>query len=659
MLKKRPSNADLTHLLEEEKKTTERLTEERNALREMVEDLWQQLKATKRELKTTRLKFSKQSDAKSKKQRALLRGIRNLGILAIVKNPSHDIFVQPRYKPLLSRIWSNLAVRDLIGRISPVCRAWGDSLAHGTRFWKMYVQGNCRWTTSTAERGLVWQRLARSSDEFGIAPESFAKLVAQVHARQLLRSRESSVGGLKHNLRQVRRQQEDLLHRLLTEARLSSSDKTFWGTLQSRESELQQQLEDLGGSNPFKPNLSPAQRDEYEINLSKAIVLIESDACRTFSESRLRYYMHPQLRSPSTRGERQPRFHDKATFIASLKNVLGAFCIREMDIGYCQGMNFLAGLFLLFMDELASLRTLTAMMHGEKYRFAQIYKPGLVNVRMFFFQLNRIILSVLPKLHRRLQEEGIQVDMFASSWVMTMFVSFEPMPLQGLLRIWDLFLVNGWEIVFQLATCLLYRKQKELLSLDFAEMLERLNRNLASDCRSANKIDEYVSYGRDVLGITRHMLANLRQEFLDEGAVTPQKRSSMNNSKKSKSEPIKKPPANITSPDLTSNLSPPKTTQPESQKKKINSTKQKSTSQPRQQTKTHSGQSTPRPRPPDIPKPAKEAHFPPPPPPPATASASASKKKSTDKPRRGKKQRKQFFTKQSGLLKAMFNSPLF
>jgi hypothetical protein len=43
--------------------------------------------------------------------------------------------------------------------------------------------------------------------------------------------------------------------------------------------------------------------------------------------------------------------HMDAAFRTRLQNVLMCYSIRNPQIGYCQSMNFIAGLYLLFLDE--------------------------------------------------------------------------------------------------------------------------------------------------------------------------------------------------------------------------------------------------------------------------------------------------------------------
>lgn len=48
---------------------------------------------------------------------------------------------------------------------------------------------------------------------------------------------------------------------------------------------------------------------------------------------------------------RRKNFHDATGGQAALRRVLRAYSVYDRDVGYCQGMNFIAGMFLTFMSE--------------------------------------------------------------------------------------------------------------------------------------------------------------------------------------------------------------------------------------------------------------------------------------------------------------------
>lgn len=62
-----------------------------------------------------------------------------------------------------------------------------------------------------------------------------------------------------------------------------------------------------------------------------------------------------ELDSPRASGDigacRQKNFHGATGGQAALRRVLRAYSVYDRDVGYCQGMNFIAGMFLTFMSE--------------------------------------------------------------------------------------------------------------------------------------------------------------------------------------------------------------------------------------------------------------------------------------------------------------------
>lgn len=72
--------------------------------------------------------------------------------------------------------------------------------------------------------------------------------------------------------------------------------------------------------------------------------------------------------------------------------------------------------------------------------------------------------------HNRL---GIDVSMFASHWFVT--VLSYTLPPAHLVRVWDVFLLDGYKMIFRTAIALLKSAQDALLSLPFEGALMRLN----------------------------------------------------------------------------------------------------------------------------------------------------------------------------------------
>lgn len=75
-----------------------------------------------------------------------------------------------------------------------------------------------------------------------------------------------------------------------------------------------------------------------------------------------------------------------------LSTVLTVYAAFDPSVGYTQGMNLIAGLLLLYMDEEQTLRHLALLMVRRNLR--PLFKPGFPGLQRSYFVWNR---SELPK----------------------------------------------------------------------------------------------------------------------------------------------------------------------------------------------------------------------------------------------------------------------
>ncbi|AEE73811.1 Ypt/Rab-GAP domain of gyp1p superfamily protein [Arabidopsis thaliana] len=123
----------------------------------------------------------------------------------------------------------------------------------------------------------------------------------------------------------------------------------------------------------------------------------------------------------------------------SLYNVLKAYSVYDRDVGYVQGMGFIAGLLLLYMSEEDAFWLLVALLKGAVHAPMEgLYHAGLPLVQQYLFQLESLVKELIPKLGEHFTQEMINPSMYASQWFITVFSYSFPFPLA--LRIWDVFL---------------------------------------------------------------------------------------------------------------------------------------------------------------------------------------------------------------------------
>ncbi|KAJ9682988.1 hypothetical protein PVL29_018823 [Vitis rotundifolia] len=123
----------------------------------------------------------------------------------------------------------------------------------------------------------------------------------------------------------------------------------------------------------------------------------------------------------------------------SLYNVLKAYSVYDRDVGYVQGMGFLAGLLLLYMSEEDAFWLMVALLKGAVHAPMEgLYLVGLPLVQQYLFQFDTLVREQLPRLGEHFTQEVISPSMYASQWFITVFSYSFPFHLA--LRIWDVFL---------------------------------------------------------------------------------------------------------------------------------------------------------------------------------------------------------------------------
>ncbi|XP_021749540.1 EVI5-like protein [Chenopodium quinoa] len=157
----------------------------------------------------------------------------------------------------------------------------------------------------------------------------------------------------------------------------------------------------------------------------------------------------------------------------SLYNVLKAYSVYDRDVGYVQGMGFIAGLLLLYMSEEDAFWLLVALLKGAVHAPMEgLYLSGLPLVQQYLFQFDLLVKEYLPKLGDHFSQELINPSMYASQWFITVFSYSFPFHLA--LRIWDVFLYEGVKVVFRVGLALLKSCQDDLTKLPFESLIHAL-----------------------------------------------------------------------------------------------------------------------------------------------------------------------------------------
>ncbi|KAH9645768.1 hypothetical protein HF086_012495, partial [Spodoptera exigua] len=172
----------------------------------------------------------------------------------------------------------------------------------------------------------------------------------------------------------------------------------------------------------------------------------------------------------------------------SLLRMARAYAVYDHEVGYCQGLSFLAATLLLHMPEEQAFCLLVRLMYG--YGLRELYKDGFEALYMRLHQLDRLMEEQLTDLRAHFQELGVEPHMFASQWFLTVFTARFPLPL--VYHILDVFLLQGIDTLFQVALALLSRSRKDLLQHDFEGVLKYFRVTLPKKCRAEESSRQIV-----------------------------------------------------------------------------------------------------------------------------------------------------------------------
>ncbi|XP_053732684.1 TBC1 domain family member 4 isoform X1 [Synchiropus splendidus] len=151
----------------------------------------------------------------------------------------------------------------------------------------------------------------------------------------------------------------------------------------------------------------------------------------------------------------------------SLYNLLKAYSLLDTEVGYCQGISFVAGVLLLHMSEEQAFDMLKFLMYDLGIR--RQYKPDMVSLQIQMYQLSRLLHDYHRDLYNHFEENEIGPSLYAAPWFLTLFAS--QFPLGFVSRIFDFIFLQGTEVIFKVALCLLSCHEGELVECDGFESI--------------------------------------------------------------------------------------------------------------------------------------------------------------------------------------------
>ncbi|XP_029458887.1 TBC1 domain family member 4 isoform X2 [Rhinatrema bivittatum] len=149
----------------------------------------------------------------------------------------------------------------------------------------------------------------------------------------------------------------------------------------------------------------------------------------------------------------------------SLFNLLKAYSLLDKEVGYCQGISFVAGVLLLHMSEEQAFEMLKFLMYDLGFR--KQYRPDMMSLQIQMYQLSRLLHDYHRDLYNHLEENEISPSLYAAPWFLTLFAS--QFPLGFVARVFDIIFLQGTEVIFKVALSLLSSHEAFVMECDSFE----------------------------------------------------------------------------------------------------------------------------------------------------------------------------------------------
>ncbi|CAO2647833.1 Nn.00g087550.m01.CDS01 [Neocucurbitaria sp. VM-36] len=196
---------------------------------------------------------------------------------------------------------------------------------------------------------------------------------------------------------------------------------------------------------------------------------IERDLDRTFPDN---IHFRPEPATDLLDGESD----DEPALIRDLREVLSCFALNNPNIGYCQSLNFIAGLLLLFLkqdkERVFILLTIITQNH-----LPGAHARSLANTEVNVLMM--LIKDYLPKVWGSINDTDLinsgagsnahpnskfqrqpTVALSCTSWFMSIFVGV--LPIETVLRVWDAFLYEGPRALYRYALAIFKLGEAEI-----------------------------------------------------------------------------------------------------------------------------------------------------------------------------------------------------
>ncbi|CAF1211143.1 unnamed protein product, partial [Didymodactylos carnosus] len=157
-----------------------------------------------------------------------------------------------------------------------------------------------------------------------------------------------------------------------------------------------------------------------------------------------------------------------------LFSILAAYSVYNTEIGYCQIVAFL----LLYLPEEETFWALSQLITKAPYTTFGFFVPSFPKLFRFQEHFEKIMKKMLPKVYKHFNQYQLESNLFTIRWFMLCYL--DCLPFELVLRIWDIYMLDGEQVLLTMAYCILKINRKKLIHL---KTFDNLNTFLKNELR--------------------------------------------------------------------------------------------------------------------------------------------------------------------------------
>ncbi|XP_069488101.1 TBC1 domain family member 14 isoform X2 [Ambystoma mexicanum] len=163
-----------------------------------------------------------------------------------------------------------------------------------------------------------------------------------------------------------------------------------------------------------------------------------------------------------------------------LHSILGAYTCYRPDVGYVQGMSFIAAVLILNLDTADAFIAFSNLLNKPCQMAFFRVDHGLMLTYFAAFEV--FFEENLPRLFAHFKKNNLTPDIYLIDWIFTLYS--KSLPLDLACRVWDVFCRDGEEFLFRTALGILKLFEDIVTSMDFihiAQFLTKLPEDFPSE----------------------------------------------------------------------------------------------------------------------------------------------------------------------------------